>query len=490
MKSPLAREMKTEDASDGPVPNEHEADHPDIVEAASPGDSGNSDAPFPRRPGLYVPVRYKLLLAIVAAAVWVTGSVYLSLPWIADLSRSMSPLLAWLVVSGIALVPGLANSFLLAGLALDRRPRYEQERPLPPVSILVAAYNEESSIGMTIETLEKQDYDGSVEIIVIDDGSRDKTISIVEESMDKYPNDGSKHLRLLRMPRNGGKANALNAGFKAASHDLIVTVDGDSFMRQGSLAAIVRHMVDGPPNTAAVAGTVLVRNSRTNLLTRLQEWDYFHGIAVVKRIQSLFQGTLVAQGAFSIYRRDTLEEVGGWPDTLGEDIVLTWGILCKGHRVSYAENAFVFTNVPESYGQFYRQRKRWSRGLIEAFKKYPQILLKPRLNLPFVYLNVLFPFLDMAFLFGFLPGVIAAVFFHNYAIVGVLTVVLLPLALLVNLFMFHNQRRIFRLYGLKVRKNIMGLIWYMIIYQMLMSPASVAGYLSELFMVRKKWDTK
>ena len=87
-----------------------------------------------------------------------------------------------------------------------------------------------------------------------------------------------------------------------------------------ALTRIVERMLSDPPGTEAVAGSVLVRNSRRNVLTKAQEWDYFHGIAAVKRMQSMYHGTLVAQGAFSLYEREALREVGGWPDCVGEDM--------------------------------------------------------------------------------------------------------------------------------------------------------------------------
>ena len=86
-------------------------------------------------------------------------------------------------------------------------------------------------------------------------------------------------------------------------------------------------MESAPADTAAVAGTVLVRNSRVNILTRVQEWDYYLGIAAVKRMQGLYQATLVAQGAFSLYLTEEVRRVGGWPDAIGEDIVLTWRLM-------------------------------------------------------------------------------------------------------------------------------------------------------------------
>lgn len=219
----------------------------------------------------------------------------------------------------------------------------------------------------------------------------------------------------------------------------------------------------------------------------MQEWDYFHGIAIVKRTQSLFQGTLVAQGAFSIYRREALEEVGGWPITVGEDIVLTWALLEGGYRIGYAENAFVFTNVPTSWGAYYRQRKRWARGLIEAIKAHPGILRRPRMNTPFIYMNLLFPYIDFSYLVFFLPGVLLAVFFGIYAVAGPMTLVLLPLAAISNLLMFVKQRRIFAENGLRVRRNYLGWLLYAMSYQVLLSPASLAGYLTEALGARKQW---
>src|SRR3546814_13985185 len=94
--------------------------------------------------------------------------------------------------------------------------------------------------------------------------------------------------------------------------DIVVTIDGDSWVYRDALAKLVERYLADPPGTRAVAGSVLVHNSRRNWLTRVQEWDYFHGIAAVKRMQSMYHGTLVAQGAFSLYDRNALEGVGGW----------------------------------------------------------------------------------------------------------------------------------------------------------------------------------
>lgn len=439
------------------------------------------------RPRRYLAVVHKLTISLGVTFVWLGLSLWLGWPWFQELAQDFGWGVASIIILGIALIPGTANAFVIAGLMLDRRPDFSMPVTLPPVTILIAAYNEEDCILETLESLARQRYDAEMEILVIDDGSTDRTRDIVRQYMPTVVHSEYFRLKLLEMPCNGGKARALNHGLAQASHELVITIDADTMVFRDALGRLVANQLASPPNTAATAGTVLVRNSRSSLLTRLQEWDYFLGIAVVKRVQSLLQGTLVAQGAFSIYRREVLREVGGWPHTVGEDIVLTWAMLERGYRVGYAENAFVFTNVPDNFRAYYNQRKRWSRGLIEAFKQYPGMLKPRRLNTPFVYYNLLFPFLDATYLFIFLPGLFAALFMQNYAIVGLMTLLVLPLAVAVNLMMYFKQLAIFRRYGLVVRRNILGAVVFTLAYQAILAPPSLIGYAAEVFGTRKKW---
>lgn len=288
---------------------------------------------------------------------------------------------------------------------------------------------------------------------------------------------------------NRGKSAVLNDGLRAAAHDLVVPVDGDCWMRSNALTQIVSRYLSDPDNTVAVAGAVMVRNSRTNLLTRAQEWDYFHGIASVKRMQGMYHGTLVAQGAFSLYRRDALEEVGGWPECVGEDIVVSWALLERDYRIGYADNALAFTNVPEGFRQFALQRKRWSRGLMEAFKAHWRLLFKRRMSTLFIWWNVCFLPLDLVYSFIFIPGIILAMFGYYY-IAGPLTLAVLPLAALWNIVIFRIQRGVFEGQDLKVRRNPMGFLFYALAYSLLMQPVCVWGYAAEIIGMKKKWDTK
>lgn len=432
---------------------------------------------------LYVPVRLKFGVSLIAAVGWATLSYFIAQRWIADLSAYVGAPAALLIIFGIAIIPGFMNAFLVSSLLLDRRPPLRQEgESLPAISIIVAAYNEEDRILETIESIEKQNYKGPFEVIVVNDGSTDRTQAQLASVSRPW-------LRVINLERNGGKAAALNQGLAVAAHPLVITVDGDSYLYKDALQKLVLRYLNDPANTAAVAGAVLVRNSRQNLVTKMQEWDYFHGISAVKRLQSLYQGTLVAQGAFSIYRAEVLREVGGWKNTVGEDIVMTWAILERGYRVGFAENACLFTNAPDTWRQFIRQRQRWSRGLIEAFKAHWRLLFHRRMSTLFIWWNLGFPYLDLVYTFVFIPGVILALAGY-YFIAGPLTLLVLPLAMLINYLMYRIQNRMFHEQHLKVRKNVLGFLFYSVLYSIVLQPACVVGYLKEFFARNKNWGTK
>ncbi len=430
---------------------------------------------------LYVPVRLKFLFTLSVAAIWFALCFSLARPWTNELSAIVPHPVAIFLVATIALIPGFMYAFIITSLVVDRRPPLKPLLQYPSLSVLIAAFNEEEQIQECVESVLKQEYPGELEIIVIDDGSTDSTLSVLKSL-------SLPQLKIIEA-NHGGKANALNLGLHAAKHDLVVTIDADTYLYRNALQRIAGRLLADPPETVAVAGAVLVRNSRGSMVARMQEWDYFHGITAAKRIQSLYQGTLVAQGAFSLFRKKAVLEAGGWPDQVGEDIVLTWALLKRGNRIGFAEDAICFTNVPATYRIFYHQRRRWSRGMIEGFKQHPEVLLTPRLSTFFVYWNLLFPVLDVVYLLVFLPGLAAALFGYRF-IAGPMTLAVLPLALLMNYIMFYVQNKMFRSRGLTVRRNFAAFFWYALCYQMVMVPACVAGYVSEIMSLRKQWGTK
>ena len=426
-------------------------------------------------------------LSLILALAWVVFSIWLSLPWLSDLGGLTHPLAALFVLAFVAYVPGFMNAFLMASLVLRPEALRRTPEQWPALSILIAAYNEEALIGETLRSIAALDYPGALQIMVLDDGSTDGTAAAVRDAEVLFAGSSGRDLLLVSENQNRGKARVLNDGLALAAHDLVVTIDADTLLEKGCLVALVEHLHASSPETAAVAGAVLVGNQNDSWITRAQQWDYFHGIAAVKRMQGMYNGTLVAQGAFSIYRKAALVEAGGWPDTVGEDIVLTWSLLRMGYKTGHAEDAVAWTHAPDTLRGLSNQRKRWARGMIEALAIHKRLLVAPRLRTMFIWWNLLFVSIDLTFTFAFIPGLILA-FLGIFWLAGPITLLVLPLAALWNVVIYRIQTRMLKRNNIDMEKSLRGFLLYAFIYPLLMQPVSVWGYLAELTGGRKQWN--
>lgn len=430
---------------------------------------------------LYIPLSTKFLLCHFFSLLWTSFSIYISLPWIKDFSRVVPLPAALLIISGIAYIPGYLNAFLVISLLLDRQPPFRNAYPSRSVALLIAARNEGGRIADTLNYIARQDYTGEIKVLVIDNGSKDNTaINAVNAGKELNLN-----LSVVREEKPG-KFNALNTGLKHTDTEFLITLDADTLLHRSAIRYLVARLESSPVEVCAVAGSILVRNSRQHLLAKIQEWDYFLGIASIKRLQGLYQGTLVAQGAYSIYRTESVRNIGGWPDAIGEDIVLTWKLLKHGGLTYFEPLAVAFTDVPTTIRSFSRQRARWARGMIEALKQIkpwqqPQIYTRYLTGV-----NLIMPFLDISYSLFWLPGLVLA-FFGYYWIVGPMTLLVIPLTLLSYTVLYIYQLYVFRKLGLRVRKNLQGFILFVLFYQMLMSPISVWGYLQEFLKLDRVW---
>lgn len=431
------------------------------------------------------------MVAIICGLLWAALSTWLALPWFNDLGELITLPLAIAVIAGIAILPGYLTAFLITSLLLDRPraikampPGAERQR-WPGMTLLIAAFNEEVRIGETIEYALASDYPGKLHVIVADDGSNDETVAEIE-GMTRFNNGSGKTVELLRT-EHSGKAETLNAALAKVRTDLLATIDADTLLGRQSLKRATARLISSIDGTDAVAGAVMARNSRTNFLTRLQEWDYQLGIASIKRSQAIWQSTLVSQGSFSVYRTKAVKAAGGWPDSIGEDIVLTWALLADGATIGFEPTALAFTEVPSRFGRLARQRSRWARGMIEGLKAYGfRILRQHRMASHGIVINLLFPWMDLCYTFAFLPGIVLACT-GNFAIVGPLTLAVLPLNLLLSGLMLRMQRHVFDEVHLSVRHNPIGFLSYLFLYQPLMSPLAVVGYAQELFRRPRTW---
>jgi biofilm PGA synthesis N-glycosyltransferase PgaC len=421
--------------------------------------------------------RLRLITVGTATVLWFAFTVWASSFWFNALADSVGLIAAIFFIGGLALVPSAMNMFIVASLLLDRRPPRRALARYPALSVLMYVRDQAQSIAETIESIRRQEYPGPFEVILIDDASTDRTAQIVRDM-------GYRWIKVLRQSRNRGKAVALNRALEAAQHDLIVTLDADAILFGDALWSIVERYVAAESDVRAISGCVLVRNSRQNWLTRVQEWDYFHGLASMKRMQSQYQGTVIAEAAFTIYDRAALKEVGGWRSDVAEDVLLTWDMLQRGWRVGFAEDACCFIIVPADLKSFVRQRMRHARVTLRALRELPAELVKRRTSMLFVVWHLLFPWTDLAFTLGFVPGVILSLAYSSHLLMGPMALTLLPAALLLNIVIFFVMRSMFHDHGLKIRRNVGGLLVYMFGYSLLLQPARAVGYLAGLMRSR------
>ncbi len=207
-----------------------------------------------------------------------------------------------------------------------------------------------------------------LEIVVVDDGSVDDTYRRAGRFAGRH---GDKTVTVLRQ-RNRGKGEALNHGIGYSKGELLCCVDADSRLEPASLLYAVQHFRD--PRVGAVAGNVKVGNRR-NFLTRMQALEYIEGLNMVRRSQGYFSAVNIIPGPLGVFRRTVLEQVGGYDrDTFAEDCDITIKILVHRWKVEYEPFAIALTEAPETFVAFFRQRYRWTRGILQSLRKHRRYL--------------------------------------------------------------------------------------------------------------------
>ena len=274
--------------------------------------------------------------------------------------------LRWLFFLAIAL--GMGRAILMTVLAVISRNRY----PAPPmpetpphVSVIIPAYNEERVIVESVRRVLASE-NVTVEVIVADDGSKDRTSAVVAEAFGDEP-----RVRLLTMA-NGGKAAALNRALEHATAEIIIALDADTQFEPLTIARLARWFAD--PDIGAVAGNAKVGN-RVNLVTRWQAIEYVTAQNVERRALARFDAMTVVPGAVGAWRRAALDDVGGYPtDTLAEDQDLTIAIQRDNWEVAYDIEAVAWTEAPESFRALAKQRFRWAFGTLQCLWKHRRVI--------------------------------------------------------------------------------------------------------------------
>ena len=328
-----------------------------------------------------------------------------------------------------------------------------------PVSVIVPAYNEREGIALAVNSLATGDYP-EIEVIVVDDGSTDETAEIAEGL-------GLPNVRVIRKV-NGGKPSALNLGLALASHDLIVTVDGDTIFEPDSIRRLVQPF--GDPAVGAVAGNVKVGN-RGSLVARWQHIEYVIGFNLDRRLYETLRCMPTVPGAIGAFRRQAVVGAGGLTDdTLAEDTDLTMGIVRAGWKVVYEETARAWTEAPATLSQLWKQRYRWSYGTMQAMWKHRGSLRETgasgrfgRRGLPFlvlfgVLLPLLAPIIDLMAIYGLL--------FSNREETAIAWLAMLALQLVTAVVAFRLDRETLRpLWALPLQQFAYRQLMYLVLIQ-------------------------
>ena len=276
----------------------------------------------------------------------------------------------WFAAINLVAVLAFARVLVLGGLAVLTWTAGGRRPPNPyrgPVTVLVPAYNEETVIARTLQALIDSDYP-ELEIIVVDDGSNDRTASVALA----FAELGVRVILLS----HSGKAHTLRVGFARASNPIIVALDADTVFGRRTVRRLVEPF--GDPRVGAVAGNPKVGN-RGTLLARFQVLEYVLTLNLERRVYSMLNCVPIVPGAVGAWRSAAVASVGGFPaDTLAEDTDVTLALGRAGYRVRYVPSAIAHTEVPETLRELSRQRNRWAFGMLQSLWKHRVATLNPR----------------------------------------------------------------------------------------------------------------
>lgn len=367
-------------------------------------------------------------------------------------------------------------SVIVGSLNLYKHHRQEQFKSiLPsdyyvPISIIVPAYNEEITVVDTVRSLLTLEY-RAYEIIVVDDGSKDRTSEVLAKAFDMhlvhrpirrqvdcqreeyvYETHAQKVPLTLIRKKNGGKADSLNMGINAANFPYFICMDADSVLQYDSLRRIVQPVLaDG--NVVAVGGIVRISNDvelehgrvkryrlPRNILAFMQVLEYDRSFLASRILFDRFNGSLIISGAFGLFKKSTVIAVGGYDrKTLGEDMELVVKLheYCTSnsipYSIRYASDAICWTQAPERLRDLCKQRRRWHLGLFQSMYKHRTMFSNHRFGavsfvsyLYFLIYELLSPFIEifgvctmaLAWWFDLINVPFMVLFFLIYAVFG------------------------------------------------------------------------
>ncbi|MBW2977468.1 glycosyltransferase family 2 protein [Candidatus Woesearchaeota archaeon] len=371
----------------------------------------------------------------------------------------------------------------------------------PAVTITIPAFNEERTISKTLRSVLNLSYPkNKIEILVVNDGSTDKTVEIVEVFSKKY-----KNIKLINQ-KNKGKAAALNTALKIASGEFFACLDADSTITKRSLALMLPHF--SQKKTAAVISGLKVNNAK-NTYEKLQRFEYILAI-LMRKLKASINTLAMTPGVLSIYRTKVLKKVGKFDrKNMTEDFEIAMRLKYFGHDINIEPSSFTYTNVPNTFSSFFRQRVRWFRGFIYNHLKYKEMFFNKKygilgfFQLPLNILGVFSLLISMGIITFFVISKIAEFIIRVFKVEGYLTNYIIKLPSLKEILLSHNTKIMLPIYIASISgiylfylahkqskekiKNPASVLTYFILYPYLVLIHWISAISQEILKLKRKW---
>ncbi len=360
------------------------------------------------------------------------------------------------------------------------------------ISVVIPAYNEGKNIIETVDAVMKSDYDNILEIILINDGSKDDTLQFMREMELKY----STKIKVLDK-ENSGKADSINQALKIVQGELVAIIDSDSFPKEDAFSKTVGFFEDDLVGCATIP---ILSRRNTKFLDKIHT-VYQILVASNRKFLEKVDGIFVTPGPFALYRKKALDDIGGFdPKNITEDIEATWHLASKGWKRKMCLASHVTTLLPNKLGAFFRQRVRWTIGGFQTVIKYRKEVLKGNVVgyfiLPFFAFSIFLGFFTLALLFylfvkRFISSYILmeASYLTSSSLFSLANINLFPSIIIILSLLLILFATIFSVITIRIlekqiihRKNL----WFLILYITFMSIIPPLTFITAIFKFAKK----
>jgi cellulose synthase/poly-beta-1,6-N-acetylglucosamine synthase-like glycosyltransferase len=391
-------------------------------------------------------------------------------------------ILAFLYIWGLYNVPILVVGIkhLRKTSRKERKARRLGGGKLPTFSIIVPVKDEEKVVGRLLKALLQLNYPKQkMEIIIVEDGSVDKTVAICRKHARQYPDC----IKFVHQSNSNGKPSALNCALKYATGEIVAVFDADNVPEPDALLKTVEYFEE--PSVVAVQGTPYSINANENMLTKFVSYEE------AVRFQAYFRGKdalnlfVPLSGSCQFIRRDVLEKVGGWDEkSLSEDMEMSARLAQIGYKVKYAPDIRSWQEYPANLAHLIKQRTRWFRGCMEVALKYGRLIANPNRRNIDAEITLIGPYMLAPYLLGYLMALSA--FFFPIKLDSVFTIITQVMLILTTITLLTIG--IAMIYVTKPRK-MRNLLWLPFIYGYWSLQTFIAAYaLMQIILKRpRKW---